>query len=70
MVSTASEEAQQYFDQGLTWLFAFNHDEAIQLRNVKLEPAGETRKIHNEAFASALKELWERCPNDSYVGTF
>jgi tetratricopeptide (TPR) repeat protein len=29
-VTTASPEAQRYFDQGLCFLFAFNHDEAIR----------------------------------------
>lgn len=29
-VSTRSPMAQKYFDQGLTWTFAFNHDEAIR----------------------------------------
>jgi tetratricopeptide (TPR) repeat protein len=29
-VTTTSPEAQKYFDQGLTWAFAFNHDEAIR----------------------------------------
>jgi hypothetical protein len=29
-ISTQSAEAQQYFDQGLIWAFAFNHDEAIR----------------------------------------
>jgi tetratricopeptide (TPR) repeat protein len=29
-VTTASSEAQRYFDQGLCFLFAFNHDEAIR----------------------------------------
>lgn len=29
-VSTRSQLAQKYFDQGLTWSFAFNHDEAIR----------------------------------------
>jgi tetratricopeptide (TPR) repeat protein len=29
-VATASAEAQGYFDQGLAFLFAFNHDEAIR----------------------------------------
>jgi tetratricopeptide (TPR) repeat protein len=29
-VRTASAEAQRYFDQGLKFVFAFNHDEAIQ----------------------------------------
>lgn len=29
-VTTASSEAQTYFDQGLAFLYAFNHDEAIR----------------------------------------
>lgn len=29
-VTTSSKEAQKYFDQGLVWTFAFNHDEAIR----------------------------------------
>lgn len=29
-ISTDSKLAQKYFDQGLTWTFAFNHDEAIR----------------------------------------
>ena len=29
-VTTSSAEAQRYFDQGLCFLFAFNHDEAIR----------------------------------------
>jgi tetratricopeptide (TPR) repeat protein len=29
-MSTPSAEAQQYFDQGIAWMFAFNHDEAIR----------------------------------------
>lgn len=29
-VTTASPEAQRYFDQGLNFLYAFNHDEAIR----------------------------------------
>lgn len=29
-VTTSSREAQRYFDQGLVWAFAFNHDEAIR----------------------------------------
>lgn len=29
-VTTDSREAQRYFDQGLTWAYAFNHDEAIR----------------------------------------
>ncbi|QOJ01847.1 MAG: hypothetical protein HRU70_03205 [Phycisphaeraceae bacterium] len=29
-VTTVSRDAQRYFDQGLTWAYAFNHDEAIR----------------------------------------
>src|SRR6478752_1593755 len=29
-ITTASPEAQRYFDQGLCFLYAFNHDEAIR----------------------------------------
>jgi tetratricopeptide (TPR) repeat protein len=29
-ITTDSAEAQLYFDQGLTWTYAFNHDEAIR----------------------------------------
>jgi tetratricopeptide (TPR) repeat protein len=29
-ISTSSAEAQRYFDQGLAFLFAFNHDEAMR----------------------------------------
>jgi len=28
--TTSSTEAQRYFDQALTWMYAFNHDEAIR----------------------------------------
>lgn len=29
-ITTTSEPAQQYFDQGLRWLYAFNHEEAVR----------------------------------------
>ena len=29
-VTTTSDEAQWYFDQGLAWMYSFNHDEAIR----------------------------------------
>ncbi|MFG0319058.1 MAG: tetratricopeptide repeat protein [Planctomycetota bacterium JB042] len=29
-ITTSSAEAQRYFDQGVTWMYAFNHDEAIR----------------------------------------
>lgn len=39
-VTTASAEAQRYFDQGLTWAYSFNHDEAIRSfqRAAQLDP--------------------------------
>lgn len=39
-VTTKSAEAQQYFDQGLTWMYAFNHDEAVRsfTRAAELDP--------------------------------
>jgi tetratricopeptide (TPR) repeat protein len=39
-VSTASAEAQTYFNQGLNWAFSFNHDEAIKSfqHAAKLDP--------------------------------
>ena len=29
-ITTDSAEAQRYFDQGMAWMYAFNHDEAIR----------------------------------------
>ncbi len=39
-ITTASWDAQKYFDQGLTFAFAFNHDEAIRSfsRAAELDP--------------------------------
>jgi len=39
-ITTSSAEAQHYFDQGLTWMYAFNHDEAIRsfTRAAELDP--------------------------------
>jgi tetratricopeptide (TPR) repeat protein len=39
-ITTNSSEAQAYFDQGLTWLYSFNHDEAIRAftRAADLDP--------------------------------
>jgi len=39
-VTTSSPEAQRYFDQGLGFLFAFNHDEALRAfhRAAELDP--------------------------------
>ena len=30
-ITTSSSEARDYFNQGLTWTYAFNHDEAIRM---------------------------------------
>ncbi|HKB09949.1 MAG TPA: hypothetical protein VKD69_04815 [Vicinamibacterales bacterium] len=40
-IATASAEAQKFFDQGLTFVYAFNHDEAIKSfrRAAELDPA-------------------------------
>ena len=39
-IATKSEEAQKFFDQGLTFVYAFNHDEAIRSfkRAAELDP--------------------------------
>lgn len=39
-VSTKNPEAQRFFDQGLTFIFAFNHDEAVRSfkRAAELDP--------------------------------
>ena len=39
-VTTTSPEAQRYFDQGLTWSYAFNHDEAVRsfTRAAEIDP--------------------------------
>lgn len=39
-VTTSSAQAQRYFDQALTWSYAFNHDEAIRSfeQAAKLDP--------------------------------
>jgi tetratricopeptide (TPR) repeat protein len=39
-ITTASAEAQRYFDQALNWTYAFNHDEAIRSyeQAAKLDP--------------------------------
>jgi tetratricopeptide (TPR) repeat protein len=40
-VTTTSQEAQRYFDQGLAFMYGFNHDEAIRSfrRAAELDPA-------------------------------
>ena len=36
-ITTVSEEAQCWFDRGLTWIYGFNHDEAIICFNKAIE---------------------------------
>lgn len=131
-VTTESAEAQRYFDQGLCFLYAFNHDEAIRsfreagrldpecamawwgvavangphinrptvdggrveaawealgkaketlqgeseievalitaLEARYANPQPEDRKPLDEAYAVAMKEVWEKYPNDADVG--
>ncbi len=40
-ITTNSPEAQRYFNQGLTWSYAFNHDEAVRsfTRAAELDPS-------------------------------
>lgn len=56
-VSTRSPAAQAWFDQGLNFLFAFNHDEAIRSfeRATALDPEGNA-----EAAFAALREAVRR----------
>ncbi len=39
-ITTSSAQAQRYFNDGLNWMYAFNHDEAIRcfLRAAQLDP--------------------------------
>ncbi|MFO0913034.1 MAG: tetratricopeptide repeat protein [Pirellulales bacterium] len=131
-ITTSSPDAQAYFDQGLKFLYAFNHDEAIRAfeQGVKLDPrcamawwgialangphvnntvvppdrarraweawqeadrltAGATeveraligalkvryspaevddRRPLDEAYAQAMREVWEKFPRDADVG--
>src|SRR5262245_9071170 len=39
-IATEHEDAQAFFDQGMSWVFAFNHDEAVRsfARAAELDP--------------------------------
>ena len=50
-VTTTSREAQKYFDPGLTWAYAFNHDEAAR----SFARAGELADVKGR-----LKRVWGR----------
>lgn len=130
--TTTSAEAQRYFDQGLSFVFAFNHDEAIRSfrKATELDPScamawwgialahgphinnpvvppgreraarsaiqraraldmggteveraliaaqaaryadppPENRKALDQAYAQAMRRVWQRFPNDADVG--
>ncbi len=132
-VSTRSPEAQHYFDQGLVWAYAFNHDEAIRSFRTAAQhdpelamawwgvalcngphinfpamepaqsrdawealqaaqqhagsaspveqeliaalaarysnPAPADRRPLDEAYAAAMKQVWQRHPDDADIGT-
>ena len=134
-ITTDNPKAQDYFNQGLIWMYAFNHDEAIRSftsaaqidddcamawwgislaagpqynhpvmneertatawgamqkalerighanpveraliealkkRNAETLLNEEARMTHNEAYATAMGEIWETNRNDSDVGT-
>jgi tetratricopeptide (TPR) repeat protein len=131
-VTTSSADAQRYFDQGLCFLFAFNHDEAIRsfhraaeldpdcplawwgialahgphinfpmlppernklalealakaqklagkgtpseqaliaaLANRYAESPPEDRKPLDEAYAAAMRKVWQKYPDDADIG--
>jgi tetratricopeptide (TPR) repeat protein len=133
LVTTDSPRAQRYFDQGLTWAYAFNHDEAIRtfteaarldpecamawwgvalchgphinfpmmppersqaawaaLANAQAckhlaspkeqalidalaaryaDPAPEDRTPLDQAYADAMRKVWQRYPDDSNIAT-
>ena len=45
-VSTNSDEAQRWFDRGLNWTFAYNHEEAGVCFNKALESDPDLSLIH------------------------
>ncbi|NRA58445.1 MAG: hypothetical protein HRU13_10080, partial [Phycisphaerales bacterium] len=54
-VSTDSEEAQRWFDQGLQLLYGFNHDEAIRSFQYAAEIDPDLAMAHwGEAYARGL----------------
>ena len=52
-ISTNSPKAQEYFNQGLTWLYAFNHSEAI--RSLSLAPRNSMRIVRWRGGACPLR---------------
>ena len=45
-VSTQSDEAQRWFDQGLIWTYAYNHEEAIACFDKALEADPDCAMAH------------------------
>jgi hypothetical protein len=44
LITTKNPEAQKYFDQGLAFLYGFNHDEAARRTAVRRGMEGRDRK--------------------------
>src|SRR4029450_2110012 len=52
-ITTSSPEAQTWFDRGLTWLYAFNHEEAVKCFARSLEHDPDCAMAHwGVAYAS------------------
>jgi tetratricopeptide (TPR) repeat protein len=45
-ITTASPEAQLWFDRGLTWVYAFNHEEAVKCFQTALEHDPDCAMAH------------------------
>ena len=45
-VSTQSDEAQLWFDRGLTWTYSYNHDQAIECFRKALEHDADCAMAH------------------------
>ena len=65
-IATSSREAQQFFNQGLTFVYGFNHDEAIRSfrRAAELDPASPlprtTRRRRRSRFRRARRPAVSR----------
>jgi tetratricopeptide (TPR) repeat protein len=107
VISTSSPDSQTHFNEGLAFLYAFNHDEAIRsFRRAALfeprarmawealeqaqklstsatpvereliaalskryaNPQPEDRRPLDEAYAEAMRKVWESHPDDADIG--